>query len=171
MVRIIKIIGALGFVTCLLVMYLTNHGIRGIQIYAPDFRLLDMRFHYDSETVRQTFEQISEGGRRAYQKYLMLDFVFILCFLAVMITVSDAIPASRSVQTGLYILCVLRALFDVFENILLLRMLGQYPAFDKAMASLCSRITAIKFIMLYTWLVFIVIYTIGHGVSSIRRSP
>ena len=171
MVRVIKIIGVLGFITCLLIMYMTNHGIRCIQIFDSDFRLLDMRFHYNSEIVKQTLEQISEGGRRAYQRYLMLDFVFILCFLATMITVSDALPVSRSVKTVLYILCVLRALLDIFENILLLRMLGQYPAFDKAMASLCSWITTFKFIMLYTWMVSVVIHTIIHGVSSIKRYP
>jgi hypothetical protein len=170
-VRTIKIIGVLGFVICLLVMYMTNHGIRGIQNFDRDFRLLDMRFHYSSEIVKQTFEQISAGGRGAYQRYLILDFVFILFFLATMITVSDAIPVSLSVKIALFIVCGLRALLDILENILLLRMLGQYPVFNEAMASVCSRITTFKFIMLYLWLVFILMHIVISGVISIRREP
>ena len=80
-----------------------------------------------------TFEQISEGGRIAYQKYLVLDFIFIICFLVVMISISSAVFTSPHVKLFLYTLCGLRALFDVLENILLLHMLRQYPDFDKTL--------------------------------------
>ena len=169
MARTIKLIGVLGFVICLLVMYMTDHGIRGIQIFDRSFRLLDMRFHYSSEIVKQTFEQISEGGRIAYQKYLMLDFIFIVCFLVTMITITDAVLVSPHVKTILYIVCGLRALFDVFENILLLRMLGQYPVFNETLATICSWITTFKFIMLYIWLMSIAMQAVVFGVNSIRR--
>ncbi len=169
MIKLIRIIGIFGFFICLLVMYLTDHGIRSIQTFNSSFRLLDMRFHYISETVKQTFEQISKGGRIAYQKYLVLDFIFILCFLITMITISDAVPTSPKVKTFVYILCGLRALFDVFENILLLHMLNQYPVFNKTTATICSWFTTFKFIMLYIWLLTIITHTIIFGVKSLRE--
>ncbi|NTV78102.1 MAG: hypothetical protein HGA25_02895 [Clostridiales bacterium] len=157
MTKIIKIIGIMGFIICLMVMYLTDHGISGIQTYDCSFRLLDMRFHYTSKIVNQTFEQISAGGRIAYQKYLVLDFIFIICFLVVMISISSTVFTSPHVKLFLYTLCGLRALLDVLENILLLRMLRQYPDFDKTLASICSWSTTFKFIMLYIWLLLMIL--------------
>jgi hypothetical protein len=150
-------------------MYMTDHGIRGIQTFDHSFRLLDMCFHYSSETVKQTFEQISEGGRKAYQKYLVLDFIFIVCFLITMITISDAVLVSPHIRTFFYIVCGLRALFDVFENILLLCMLGQYPVFNNTLATICSWFTTFKFIMLYIWLLSISMQAVVFGVNSLRR--
>ncbi|WMJ89344.1 hypothetical protein [Anaerocolumna sp. MB42-C2] len=169
MIKLIRVIGIFGFLICLLVMYMTGHGIRSIQTFDSSFRLLDMRFHYSSETVKQTFEQIQKGGRIAYQKYLVLDFIFILCFLITMVTLSDAVHMSPEIKTFLYILCVLRALFDVFENILLLHMLKQYPVFSKITATICSWFTTLKFVMLYIWLLTIITHTIICGIKSIRK--
>jgi hypothetical protein len=146
-------IGVLGFVICLLIMYRTNHGIRGIQKFEPNFRLLDMRFHYNKEIIKQTFEQIEVGGRMAYQRFLMLDFIFIVFFLMTMISLSDTLRVSSSIKIILYMACILRALFDIFENILLLHMLGQYPVLNSVLATTCSWITTFKFIMLYIWLI------------------
>lgn len=162
MTRLTKIMGICGFITCLFIMYGTNHGIRGIQLYNRSFRLLDMQFHYSNESVRQTFEQISKGGRSAYQKFLMLDFIFIICFLITMFTITDTVFASSNIKIILFIVCGLRAIFDITENILLLTMLGRYPVFSKFIATLCSWFTTFKFIMLYIWLLFIAMQTIRY---------
>ncbi|MDF2886598.1 MAG: hypothetical protein K0R23_983 [Lacrimispora sp.] len=115
MTRLTKIMGICGFITCLFIMYGTNHGIRGIQLYNRSFRLLDMQFHYN------------------------IDIKIIL-----------------------FIVCGLRAIFDITENILLLTMLGRYPVFSKFIATLCSWFTTFKFIMLYIWLLFIAMQTIRY---------
>lgn len=67
MIKTIKTISVSGFVICLLIMYMTRHGISGIREFDPSFRLLDMRFQYSSETIQQTFEKIHDGGRLAYK--------------------------------------------------------------------------------------------------------
>lgn len=152
MTGIIKIIGVVGLFACLLVMYMTDHGIRGIQKYDPSFRLLDMRFRYSSATVEQTFAQIGREGRTAYKKYLVLDFIFIAFLLVTMITVTDAVYISARVRIILYIICGMRALFDIIENLLLLRLLEQFPSLSQTMAEVCSWFTTFKFIMLYLWL-------------------
>lgn len=155
MVRVIKIISILGFIICLIIMYMTDHGIRGIQAFDNTFRLLDMRFHYNSNTVSQTCEQIGEVGRIAYQKYLILDFIFIVCFFIIMLSLSHTLIRSKHVKSILYIVCGLRALFDIVENILLFHILSQYPIFNATLATICSYITSLKFIMLYIWLLLL----------------
>lgn len=169
MARVFKIIGILGLVICIFIMYFTDHGIRGIQKFSPSFRLLDMRFHYSSETVSQTFNQIGEGGRAAYQKLLVLDFFFILFLLITMITISSAVPLSLQSKSILYIVCGLRALFDILENILLLNMLGQYPVFNQTIAKMCSWITTLKFSMLFIWLIVIAFQASMLGINLIKR--
>lgn len=158
-----KIIGIGGFIIILFIMYRTDHGIPGIQKYDPSFRLLDMRFHYSSETVRQTFDQIQEGGRIAYQKYLLLDFMFILCFFQTMIAISDAVPSSVHIRTFFYLLCALRALFDISENTLLLYMLRQYPIFNGVTATVCAWFTTVKFAMLSIWLLSVTASFLLHS--------
>lgn len=167
MVRIMKLFGLLGFIVCLFIMYATSHGIRGIQRFDRSFRLLDMRFHYSSDIVKQTFEKIDEGGRKAYQSFLLLDFFFIICFLIVMLTITDAVFATPHDRGTIYVLCVLRALFDILENLLLLRMLAKYPVFNETLASICSWFTTLKFIMLYIWLLLTVVHVIIQAVKLI----
>ncbi|NLJ87977.1 MAG: hypothetical protein GX327_04230 [Epulopiscium sp.] len=169
MIRTIKTISVLGFLICLLIMYMTDHGIPGIRKYDPSFRLLDMHFHYSSETVKETFDKISEGGRIAYKTYLLLDFIFIVFFLITMFTISDVVLISSQLKIIICTVCGLRALFDVLENILLLRMLGQYPLFNDNLAKICPWLTSFKFIMLYIWLIVILSQTVICGLKSIKR--
>ncbi len=167
-IKVISLIGFLGFLVCLFIMYRTGYGIRGIQVHSPSFRLLDMRFYYNPDTVKQTFEQIGKGGRYAYQRYLVLDFIFILCFLITMITILNFININVQIRTMLCILCGMRALFDVIENLLLIHMLRQYPRFNEFLASACSCFTTFKFIMLYFWL-FIILMQILRSISSLFK--
>ncbi len=167
--KVISLIGFLGFLVSLFIMYRTDYGIRGIQAHSPSFRLLDMRFYYNPDTVKQTFEQIGEGGRYAYQRYLVLDFIFILCFFVTMITVSNFGRINVQIRTMLCILCGMRALFDVIENLLLIHMLRQYPSFNEFLASACSWFTTFKFIMLYFWLL-IILLQILLSISSLFKN-
>jgi hypothetical protein len=148
-------------------MYRTKHGIPGILAFDHSFRLLDMIFHYTGEIVIQTFEQISEGGRIAYQKYLVLDFVFITFFFIIMVTNSNIVTASLHVRTILSIVCGLRALFDILENIFLLIMLGEYPIFNDTLATICSWFTTLKFLMLYIWMIYVVIKAFLFGLNTV----
>jgi len=153
MPRIMKILGILGFLVCLGFMYMTDLGICGIRKAVPAFRVLDMRFHYNSETVGQVLDQLGENGRLAYQRYLVLDFAFILFFFLTMLAISDSAMISMNIKPILYILCGLRALFDILENIMLIHMLRQYPSFNSTLAGICGWITTMKFLMLFIWLI------------------
>lgn len=156
MLWVTKIAGIAGVIICLVLMYATDHGIPGIQKFDRTFRLLDMRFHYNSEAVQQSFEQIGVGGRTAYRKFLILDFAFIACFLVTMLTITRASVPFPLMRTIIYVVCVLRAIFDILENCLLLSMLTRYPVFSTTAANLCSWFTTLKFIMLYLWLLVLV---------------
>lgn len=153
----IVILGTLGFFVCLFVMYRTNHGIPGIQKYDPKFRLLDMRFRYNSQILYDTFEHIGTDGIRAYRNYLLLDFCFIACFLIVMIAITLKIIANIAFKNIFLGFAVSRTIFDVLENAILIILLNMYPNQSTLFAGFCSWATTLKFISMYLWMAGITI--------------
>lgn len=151
----ITIVGVTGFVVCLFIMYGTKHGIPGIRKYDTDFRLLDMRFRYNSEDVYRTFERITSEGRSAYRTYLMLDYCFIVFFLIVMLAISYKISSSNGVKYLLIGSSLSRALLDVAENTILINLLGKHSDPSPLLANICSWCTTFKFISLYIWIIVI----------------
>lgn len=138
-------------------MYRTNHGIPGIQKYDPKFRLLDMRFRYNSEILYNTFEKIGIEGMKAYRNYLLLDFCFIVCFLIVMIAITLKVTPNNVFRHMILGFAISRAIFDIIENTLLIILLNMYPSQSTILADFCSWVTTLKFIVLYLWIVGIII--------------
>ena len=156
----IVFIGIIGFIICLLLMYATDLGERGLRKYDADFKLLDMRFHYTTADVSEAFEKLGEGGRKAYQNYWILDFVFIVCFLIVMLTITDKIAVSGWAIYILIALAIARAGFDIVENSLFLYLSKIYPAHNDSLATICSWTTTCKFISLYVWILGVVVMSL-----------
>lgn len=152
MIIVITILGIIGFIICLFLMYRTNHGIPGIQRFDSEFRLLDMRFRYTSEDLYITFERILEEGRTAYRNYLILDYCFIACFLIVMIAISQKVVPNGGLRYALIVFSIVRAILDVTENTILIVLLNNYADQYIVLATVCSWITTFKFIALYLWM-------------------
>lgn len=91
---------------------MTNLGVHGVQKCNPSFQSLDMKFHYSSELLLQTFDQIGETGRTIYQNYLFLDSIFTICFLIVMLTITNSLFTKGVLQNIVFIICILKALFE-----------------------------------------------------------
>ncbi len=159
---IVALVGIAGFVGSLLIMYCTKLGIPGIREYDPGFRLLDMRFNYSKEDVYSTFEKIGEGGISAYRHYLVVDFTFIAFFLFVMILGSMKVTSNAMFRNILIALASVRALLDVVENSLLIYLLGKFPIQDGGIAALCSRVTTLKFIAMYSWMAIAAVLVVAH---------
>lgn len=119
--------------------------------------------------VQDTFEKIGVEGRVAYCNFLILDYVFIVCFLIVMLMISKMISNSLVVQNTLYILCILRAMFDCIENAMLIFMLNNYPVFNSTIAKVCSHMTTLKFIMLYSWLLIILVHIFFKIINKLSK--
>src|SRR6056297_560302 len=100
---ILMVISGVGFFVCLYIMWRTNHGVPGLLKYDKEFKLLDMRFRYNSNTVYDTFEKIGNEGVIAYRNFLMLDFVFITFFLLFMISISIRVTDNNLMRNVLII--------------------------------------------------------------------
>lgn len=148
-----------GFLGSLFIMYNTEHGIPGIKKYDQEFKLLDMRFRYNSNILYNTFEIIGKEGRNAYKKYLIVDFIFIFFFLVLKLLISFKITNSPFILYILIFFVVIRAVFDIIENTILIFLLNISPKKNYFWARICSWVTTFKFIALYLWLISIVILT------------
>ncbi len=151
MKKIICIIGIAGFFVCLLLMYTTDLGENGLRKHDADFEMLDTRFHYTTGDVNEAFEDLGEGGITAYHSFWMLDYVFIACFLVVMIAITNKAAKRGRVRKVLLTFAIARAGFDIIENNLLLHLSNIYPVHNDSLATLCSWVTTSKFAALYLW--------------------
>lgn len=163
----IQIGGIIGFFICLVIMYCTPYGIRGIRKYDSAFQMPDMKFHYSVEELTKTFEKIGVDGQAIYQNYLVLDCIFVVCFGICMLTLTHNLFTGLS-RNILFFVCFLRGFFDLLENFLLLFLLKSSYTNNIYLASLCSYLTTFKFIMLYIWIVAIIVHFTFTGIIKLR---
>ena len=166
---ILMIVGVIGFLGSLFVMYQTDYGIPGIQKFDADFRLLDMRFRYNQSTVYNTFDSIGTGGIKAYQHYLIVDYTFIAFFLIVMVACSIKAAPTVLMRNALIVLASLRAILDIIENSILIYLLKVYPTQEVQMAKICSWVTTLKFIALYGWLLMVGYLLLRSFIGNLMR--
>jgi len=155
MQTVIFLISIIGFFVCLYIMYRTEHGIPGIRKFDANFKLLDMRFKYDVKTIYSTFENIGEKGMKAYKRYLVFDYTFILFFLILMIVISIKIADNSFLKYFLIFISILRAIFDLIENTLIIILINNYPEKNSFKSKTCSWSTTLKFISLFLWIAVI----------------
>lgn len=153
--RFIQTLGIIGFFACLAIMYLTPFGVHGIRKFDPSFKMPDMQFHPSAQQMILEFEKIGKNGRNIYQKYLILDCIFLFCFGILMLTVTSHLFTGLQYQIFV-IVCILRGGFDLLENCILIAVLKIPSLPSIPLLQLCSYFTTFKFIMLYIWLVGVV---------------
>lgn len=161
--KYIQMAGILGFFICLCMMYTTDLGVRGIRVYDPAFQSPDTKFHYSAGQLTQTFEEIGDGGWAVFQKYLILDCVFTLCFLIVMFTITTIVFTEGSICYFMLGVCIFRGVSDLLENTMMLLVLRQFPDYHTQLVTICSYVTTIKFILLYIWISGLLIQIAASG--------
>jgi len=163
--KIVGYIGIAGFIICLIIMYATNLGERGLRNYDPDFRLLDMRFQYTAADVGETFEKLGRDGRAAYRNFWILDFVFIACFLIVMFAITDKIATNGWARYILIFFSIARAGFHIIETGMLFSLSIRYPVQNSSLVTLSSWITTSKYISLFIWMLGIAVMLLYNVIN------
>lgn len=170
MKKMIAIIGVIGFVICIVIMYTTDIGHMGLQRYDASAQLFDMSFeHYEIEDISGTFEKLGIEGRGLYQNYWMLDYFFIVCFGVVMVTIANLITSKGVVRKLLIVVTILRAIFDLVENTSLFYLSIIYPRGNELLGTTASWATTFKFITLYLWTTGVVVILIYLVIQKMRN--
>ena len=136
--------------------------------------ILDLYFHYSADEAYSLLNYYGHGGRTIYLWGLLLDTVFPVIyglFLWMSITyLSERIHLSKSTIRFLQLLPFAAVGFDYVENIFEIWMTLGYPNAVKRIAPICSWITSLKWVLIYSnifVLVFLVlIYVFGMNTRT-----
>lgn len=146
--------GALGMAVCLYGMYGDKRrGFPALQALDGQFSSLDMRWRYTPEAVFACFDGVGAEGQRLLCRLWKLDYVFIIFFLMVMLAVTHNVAGAAWVAAAMTVAAGLRALLDMLENALLLKVCAAYPARrDEKTAGAAAVVTSLKWLVMALWL-------------------
>ena len=146
----------LGMTLFYVLMDFSARSPRKIPMENGEFHMPDMRFHYSADGLYAMLESVGAENLPLLRRYWRLDYGFIVCFLGVMLSIDLNIDGPA---TTLYVLmgiaATLRALLDVLENILLLRLYRAYPDRRNRTARFAGFVTSVKFLCLYAWVILL----------------
>lgn len=158
MLTLITILAGALLLGILGLTHFTPIGVKGIKAYWPDFQLFDMQFSYQPTEIHHALTNLNCLGREAYKRYLLIDYIFILCFLFLMLRGVERLVKENTALYGvLFILAILRAFFDIVENTGILRLIRTYPKKNQLLSVICSYSTTLKFICLFSWLLVMLV--------------
>lgn len=125
---------------------------RRLRVDGREYHMPDMRFHYNADALYSMIEAAGAENLPRLRRYWRLDFGLIVCFLGVMLSIDLNIDGPA---TTLYLImgvaAALRAVLDVVENILFLRIARAMPARKPGLANIAGYVTSAKFLCLYAW--------------------
>ena len=106
--------------------------------------MLDLRFSYNEEIVKQSFVLIGEDGRQLYFfSALIIDTIYPLLYVSLFI---GAYYKLFGENAFLFIFTVTAGLFDILENIHVSLLLSNFPTLSSQNIFYSSTSTSIKWI-------------------------
>jgi len=123
-------------------------GLSQIKPYSGGASILDVETYYTTTQAYQRLELFGEGGRAAYLRIFMGDFIYpglLGFFLSVSITLvlRSGLPA-KSAWHKLNLLPLANLAADYLENILLMTLLLNYPSRLNLLATTAGYVTFTK---------------------------
>lgn len=153
----IWIVMVVGFLLSLYWVEASSWGSMAVARYNNGYGTFDMK-DYDFETVKETLENTNTVGFVAYYKYYVADFVFLVFFGFLQCRISHTvykkihIYQNKAVKTVVLGIPILRGIFDIAENSLLLITIAVFPKMNAGMVSAASFSTQCKLWCIRIWL-------------------
>ena len=131
---------------CGLIFFLLPH-----DIFA---NMLDLRFSYNEEIVKQSFVLIGEDGRQLYFfSALIIDTIYPLLYVSLFV---GAYYRLFEENAFLFIFPLTAGLFDILENIQVSLLLTDFPALSSQNIFYSSTSTSIKWIAIVISLIVLI---------------
>ena len=111
--------------------------------YSGGLKNPDQLFSYELEYLDDLYRNLGTKGRRFYVKMLYVDFGYTAISA---LGYSLLLAALSKQRKGFILLPLLLVLFDMFENILHLVLMDQYPKLSLLVITTASTATSIKMI-------------------------
>ncbi|NWF95589.1 MAG: hypothetical protein HXY34_05570 [Candidatus Thorarchaeota archaeon] len=166
---VLYVVTIIALVTGAAMMFLVP-GIVGLSGGLP---ILDMRLFYSYDEMTQLFGALGPEGLSLYGQLQLLDSVFPaaygLAFCLMTLRLANGIEYLVRYRV-LALLSLLAAFFDYLENIAIAMMIHSYPAVAEANVLLSASFTAIKWILLSTGVILLLMFLLIALVQRARRA-
>lgn len=123
-------------------------------------KTLDMSFGYTSGELYHSLQLFGNRGRWQLIQYFCLDFIFIFFFAIIQIYILRFVMGEglwRTKLRYLYIISLLRGIFDFIENVLFIVVITRFPIKYIGLVTIMSFITQMKFLLLGTWFIAVAV--------------
>ena len=131
--------------------------------YNHGYGTFDMKA-YDVEQVNQVLSNMEPKGFSVYRQYFVCDYLFILTFGALqlyLLYIAYAFIKSKKIKGLLYVIPVIRGIFDLVENTLLLIVLQRFPGDINSLVKVASLATQGKLWCIRIWCVVFLAGVVG----------
>lgn len=165
------IILLLFFVTLFIIKF-TPFGEPGFKRYSEIYGMLDMKFFYNIQDVKNLIQVLATDGTRFYMRLLIIDMIFITSFMFVQARIMIYILRKMNVSGWgfkLYYLAFIRGIFDYIENTLLFTYLYAYKDEYYGLIHIASLFTSLKWIVLVLAMVMISLVVIRVKIKDARQ--
>ena len=169
MTRILPVV--IAFVISLYLVEFSSIGSPAVRQYNNGYGTFDMKM-YGVERVREVLSQMKPAGFEAYKNYYVVDYFFILTFATLQILLLNLAYSwnvKRKYAYFIWSIPILRGMFDVVENTLLLITLNEYPKINETMIRISSLATKTKLLLIQAWIVLLVCGMAG-GIITKRKN-
>lgn len=119
---------------------------------------LDMQPGYTPEDAATLLEHLGSEGRAFYQRFLLIDLVFIASFAWFQVAITRGLARKSGMQVFVRLMtvfCLARAGFDLLEDTAVLILIAQHPSLPEGLARAAGSFTWLKFALLVPWLIWL----------------
>ena len=172
----IKIILALTALFIVFLVFMNGNiiGTAKLKSVTGGAGILDLEFGYSADRAYNILESQGTEGRQLYKVMLYVDFAFPFVYMMFgVLTIGYLLKINKIKNNAVHYLIfvpVLAMFCDWTENILILQMIGKFPAKMAVIALLSSTFTIMKFIFIAIFFAAIVVFFVRTIFSSKRKS-
>lgn len=163
----------LTFITAAVLLF-TPFGYPAVKAATYDFGFFDFRFSYTADNVMTVLSHYNGDRTAELTRFYVIDFI--LAFFAAVFCVT--LPMTFYSKNDKHYLLfrasafsgLMAFIFNVIENILLLRIVNVMPYFSEGDADLASGITSLKWVFIGIWLLTTLLFIITTVISDNKKA-
>lgn len=155
------------------VMFLTSFGVKAIYEATGGYGPYDMRLSYTPDAFMSVLSHIEGDKDALYSRYFMIDYCFCICTSVFMAALPLMIYLRDDKHYLLFRAAVFSSImylvFNVTENILIMRIVRSIPLFTDGDANLSSGITTLKWAFCGVWGLSVILLLIVTFIDILKK--
>lgn len=154
-------------------LFLSDGGAKMIYANTGGFGPFDLKTSYTPDNLMTIISHYNGDREADYSAYFLLDYIFLGCSFFFMLSVPLLINTFSSKHYLLFRSSVFSAvftgIFNLVENILLMKIVSGFPGFTDGDANFSSGCTTLKWIFVAIWLFSTFFFAIFTAITAAKK--